>query len=424
VGDAPALTADQIDLSATAFWHRPAAERAEAFEVLRREAPVSWQRPPESPMLESEDESTGGYWALVCHEDVRAVSRDPETFCSGRGVMFEDAPQELLDAAQSFLPMDAPRHTKLRGLVQKAFSPHQVKRISEQIGGYARRIVDELEQEAAGAELDFVERVSKRLPMMTLWGMMGVPEGERERLTARADELVSWNDPEVCGEREPAELIFSGVLELTAAALELAGERRVKPSDDLLSALVAAEVDGERLADEEISSFFVLLAVAGNDTTRHTTSHAMRALCDHPDQRDLLAEDPAGGIEGAVEEFVRWATPVMTFRRTATRDAEVHGQPIAEGDKVVLFYSAANRDPAAFADPERFDVRRAPNPHVGFGGGGPHYCLGAALARTQLRSIFTELLTRLPTLEVGEPEPLLGNFVNGVKRMPARIGGR
>ncbi|MGH2953554.1 MAG: cytochrome P450 [Solirubrobacterales bacterium] len=424
MGVSRVVSPEGIDLSATAFWHRPPAERAEAFEVLRREAPVSWQRPPESVLIEPE-ESSGGYWAVVRHEHVRAVSRDPETFCSGRGVMLEDAPQELLDAAQSFLPMDAPRHTKLRGLVQKAFSPHQVKRISEQITGHALRIVDELESElGSGAELDFVERVSKRLPMMTLWGMMGVPEAERDRLTERADELVSWNDPEVVGDREPAELLFNGILELTAAALELAGERRSEPVDDLMSALVAAEVDGERLADEEISSFFVLLAVAGNDTTRHTTSHAMRALCEFPEQRALLAEDLPGRIEGAVEEFVRWASPVMTFRRTATRDTELGGQAIAEGEKVVLFYTAANRDPAAFPDPERFDVLRAPNRHVGFGGGGPHYCLGAALARTQLRSIFTELLTRLPELEVGEPEPLIGNFVNGVKRMPAWVGAR
>ena len=208
---------------------------------------------------------------------------------------------------------------------------------------------------------------------------------------------------------------------LTAAALDLAEERGSAPGEDLMTSLVQAEVDGERLTEEEISAFFVLLAVAGNDTTRHTTSHGLRALCEFPDQRRLLTDDLEGRIETAVEEIVRWATPVMTFRRTATRATEVRGQPIAEGEKVVLFYISGNRDETAFDHPERFDVLRSPNRHVGFGGGGPHYCLGASLARTQLRAIFTELLTRLPDIEAGEPEPLVGNFINGIKRMPCRF---
>jgi cytochrome P450 len=210
-------------------------------------------------------------------------------------------------------------------------------------------------------------------------------------------------------------------LTLTAAALDLAEKRRSAPGEDLMTALVQAEVDGERLTEEEISAFFVLLAVAGNDTTRHTTSHGMRALCEFPTQRQLLTEDLPGRIETAVEEFVRWATPVMTFRRNATRDAELGGQAIGAGEKVVMFYVSANRDEQAFEHPDRFDVLRSPNRHVGFGGGGPHYCLGASLARTQLRAIFTELLTRLPDIEVGEPEPLVGNFINGIKRMPCRF---
>lgn len=409
---------EAVDLSVQDFWRQPAAARDEAFATLRREQPVSWQRAPEPVLIEA-DESTGGYWALVRHDDVRAVSRNAKLFCSGQGVMFEDAPEEMLEASQSFLAMDAPRHTKVRGLVNAAFTPRRVKQIEDRIQANARRIVDEL---AERGDCDFVEHVAARLPMMTIWELMGLPEERREEITHAADLLVSWNDPEMVGDAEPAALILEGVLTVTGAALELADERRSNPADDLMTALVESEIDDERLTEAEIGAFFVLLAVAGNDTTRHTTSHGLRALTEHPDQRAALLEDLEERIETAVEEMVRWATPVMTFRRTATEATELRGQAIAEGDKVVLFYTSANRDEEAFEEPGRFDVLRSPNHHVGFGGGGPHYCLGASLARTQLRSIFTELLTRVPAIEAGEPEPLVGTFINGIKRMPCRLG--
>jgi cytochrome P450 len=254
--------------------------------------------------------------------------------------------------------------------------------------------------------------------MRTISDLMGVPESQRETVTHAADELVGWNDPDVLAGREPIEMNFAGIMTLTGIAMELAELRRREPADDLMTALVEAEVDGDRLTPEEIGAFFVLLSVAGNDTTRHTTSHTLRALTEFPEQRRYLLDDLPGHMPIAVEEFIRWATAVMTFRRTATQDTELGGQAIAQGDKVVMFYSSANRDEEAFDDPQRFDVRRDPNHHVGFGGGGPHYCLGASLARTQLRSIFTELLTRLPDIEAGEPELLAGSFINGIKRMP------
>ena len=414
-----ALTADEVDLSARAFWEQPAAERQAAFAVLRRERPISRQGPPESVLLEPE-EGTGGYLAVVRYDDVQQVSRDPETFSSARGVMFDDAPEELLEASQSFLATDAPRHTQLRGLVKAAFTPKQVQRIESQIQANAGRVVDELESRG---DCDFVEHVSSRLPMLTLWGMFDLPDSEHEPPTNAANDLVGWNDPDVVGDREPVELMFEGVVRLSAAAAALADQRREQPGEDLMTALVEAEVEGERLTDADIGAFFVLLAVAGNDTTRHSTSHAMRALTEFPEQRALLIEDLDGRIDTAVEEFVRWATPVMTFRRTATHDTELRGQAVAEGEKVVMFYTSANRDEAAFTEPERFDLLRHPNRHCGFGGGGPHYCLGAPLARMQLRSIFTELLTRLPRIETGEPEPLVGNFINGIKRMPCSLDG-
>ncbi len=209
---------------------------------------------------------------------------------------------------------------------------------------------------------------------------------------------------------------------MNGIAFRLCGERREQPEDDLITDLVQADVDGERLSDAEIGAFLVLLSVAGNDTTRHTTSHAMRALCDFRDQRASLLDDLDSRIETAVEEFVRWASPVMTFRRTATRHTEIAGQPVAEGEKVVMFYPSANRDESVFDRPNELDIARDPNRHVGFGGGGPHFCMGASLARMQLKTIFTELLGRFPELEVGEPTYVAGNFVNGIASMPFATG--
>jgi cytochrome P450 len=247
--------------------------------------------------------------------------------------------------------------------------------------------------------------------------MIGVPEADRERVVEAADVLVSAADPEVFGDREPVAILGEALWTLTEFATALAEERDRNPGDDLMTALVQAEIEGDRLTRPEIAAFFVLLSVAGNDTTRHTTSHAMRALTLHPDQRGLLMEELEGSLPVAVEEFVRWATPVMTFRRTTTREVELHGQKLDAGEKVVLFYSSGNRDELAFDDPWRFDVTRDPNRHLGFGGGGPHYCLGASLARTQLRAIFGELLRVMPDIEADEPQLFRSAFIHGVKRM-------
>jgi cytochrome P450 len=396
------------------FWALPPDARERGFAELRANAPVSWHRQPESQLL-PESEGEGGYWAIVRYEDVREVSRDPERFCSGLGVMFEDIPKELLEASQSFLAMDDPRHATLRKLVAEGFKPRAVKRIEDGIRTDARTIVDELGERFEG---DFVEAVAKRLPMMTIMRMLGVPERDREAVLWGVDAAVSWNDPEFLGGRTALEVVGDAITIMTDIAFRLCAERRERPADDLITDLVQARVDGEQLSDPEIGAFLVLLSVAGNDTTRHTTSHAVRALGDFRDQRALLLEDLDGRIESAVEEFVRWASPVMTFRRTATREAEIAGQRIAAGDKVVLFYSSANRDEAAFERPNKLDLSRSPNRHVGFGGGGPHYCMGASLARTQLQAILSALLARFPELEVGEPTYVVGNFVNGITKMP------
>lgn len=408
------------DLGSLEFWGRPAEQRDRYFDWLRREAPISRHEPPED-ILGLPDQGRMSYWAIVRYQDVRRISRDPQTFCSGQGTQFADAPPEFLEASLSFLAMDAPRHTTLRGLVSSAFTPRQVARIEQGIRVNARAIVQQAAPSGGG---DFVELIAKRLPLVTISDMIGVPGADRERVVAAADLLVTASDPEAFGERPPVEVLGEALWTLTDFATELAAHRERHPGDDLMTALVQAEVDGERLSHAEIAAFFVLLSVAGNDTTRHTTSHAMRALSVNPAQRELLMADLDGRLPTAVEEFVRWASPVLTFRRTTTREVQIHGERLPAGEKVVLFYHSANRDPDAFADPWRFDVTRDPNRHVGFGGGGPHYCLGASLARTQLRSIFAELLRTMPDIEAHEPELLRSAFIHGVKRMQCAFRAR
>ena len=408
------------DLGALEFWGRPADERDRYFAWLRSEAPISRHDPPED-ILGLPEQGRMSYWAIVRYEDVRRISRDHATFCSGQGVQFGDVPQELLEASQSFLAMDAPRHTKLRGLVSAAFTPRQVARIEAGIERNAKQIVEEAAPTGGG---DFVELIAKRLPLVTISDMIGVPDADRERVVANADLLVSVADPEAFGERAPLEVLGEAMVMLTQFATELAAHRERNPGDDLMTALVQAEVDGERLTHAEIGAFFVLLSVAGNDTTRHTTSHALRALTLNPEQRALLLADPGAHLPLAVEEFVRWASPVLTFRRTTTRGVELHGERLPAGEKVVLFYHSANRDERAFEQPWRFDITRDPNRHAGFGGGGPHYCLGASLARTQLRSIFAEMARLIPDIEAGEAELLRSSFIHGVKRMPCSFRAR
>ncbi|OBI17626.1 MULTISPECIES: cytochrome P450 [unclassified Mycobacterium] len=410
----PGRAYDPIDLSSRAFWSTTAADRERAFAVLRAERPVSWHPPVEDALMP--DPQDPGYWAVTRRADIVSASRNNEVFLSGHGVMFENIPVELLEASQSFLAMDPPRHTKLRKLVSAAFTPRQIRRIEDSIRANAKAIVEELR--AAGSGADFVDHCAKQLPIRTLSDMVGIPESEREHVARAADALVSWADPVYLDGRNPLEVLVENQVYLHQIAGSLAAERRERPGDDLFSGLVNAEVDGDRLTDAEVAAFFVLLSVAANDTTRQTTSHAMRALTDFGDQRAWLVEDFDNRIGTAVEEFVRWASPVMTFRRTAATDFELGGQRIRAGEKVVMFYPSGNWDTEAFDHPERFDLSRSPNPHVGFGGGGVHFCLGAHVARAQLRAIFGELLRQLPEIQAGDPTYVAGNFIHAVRSMP------
>jgi cytochrome P450 len=254
--------------------------------------------------------------------------------------------------------------------------------------------------------------------MWTIFEMVGLPDELREEALVHADGMLSWNDPDVAAGREPGEVMTDSLVGLLTLGLELAERRRTEPQDDLATLLAQAEVEGRKLTDDEIAAFFVLLAVAGTDTTRNTITFTTMALQEHPEQRALLAKDFDGHIKLAMEEFVRWATPVMTFRRTATRDTEFRGQQIREGDWILMMYSSGNRDERVFTDPNTFNIRRNPNPHVGFGGGGPHFCMGAFLAKMQLEAFFGQLISRAPNLRVGEPDYLISNFFRVAKSLP------
>jgi cytochrome P450 len=410
------LTADDVDIAAKAFWALPWDEREEAFRTLRRERPVSWSRPSESDLLP--EENARGFWSLTKYQDIRDASRDPQTFSSAGGVIMEDFPPGVTEMVQSFIAMDAPRHTQLRGITLDAFKPGNMRRLEEWIHGHARDLIGEM---VGLGEGDFVELVSAQLPGRIFGAMIGLERGEMHtKAVAAAQRLLSWTDPEVIGDRTPLDIFAGSAMELHEVALELVRRRREEPGEDLVTWMAEAEFEGARMTDEEIGAFFVLLAVAANDTSRHASAHAIHAFSTHPDQRDRLLADLPGTVETAVEEIIRWASPLIHMRRTTLQDVTVRGELIPAGDKVVLWYCSGNRDEDYWDRPYEFDIARDPNRHQGFGGGGPHYCLGAALARVSLKAVLTEVYTRIPDIEAGEPDFLVANFIHGIKRLPVR----
>lgn len=408
---------DPADLSSLEFWSGTARDREKVFAELRANRPISWHRPVKNGMFE--DPNDQGFWAVVRHADLVEVTRRPGDFLSGKGITFESLPLEVLDAAQGFIAMDPPRHTKIRRLLASAFTPKQLARIDEHVVANARRIVDDI---ADKGRIDFVTEVAALVPMHNICDMVGIPAEHRRTIAYESQFADGWRDPRLLQGANPLARVFQTVTTVHGVAHELIAARRAKPEDDLMTALVQAEVDGERLTDDDISSFFTLLIIAGNDTTRQSISHGLKALTDFPDQRAWLLDDLDGRMTPAVEEIIRWATPIMTFRRTAARDTELGGHQITEGDKVIMFYSSANMDTEVFDHPERLDLSRSPNKHVAFGGGGIHHCLGAQLARRQINATFRELLTRLPDIHtVGEPELGNGNFFHTVMSMTAEF---
>jgi methyl-branched lipid omega-hydroxylase len=410
------MTVAGIDLSDTAFWGLPLAERASAFALLRAQSPRFYAE-PEVPF----SEKGPGYYALVRYADVAEASRRPEVFCSGKGATnIADLPAEFNEYFGSMINMDDPRHARLRRIVSRAFSPRMIAKFEADVRRAATAIVDDL---LATGPCDFVPNVSARLPLKIICDMMGVPDDRYEMVLANTNIILSGFDPEFLSEDLDVAVtqILGAGQALADLVTGLAAARAQAPADDLVSALVTANIDGEQLTSAELASFFILLVVAGNETTRTALSHALLLLTGFPEQRALLLADLEARLEGAVEEIVRHASPVIFMRRTLTRDYTMNGQDYREGDKVVLFYYSANRDETVFAEPERFDITRSPNPHLGFGGAGPHFCLGAHLARRELTVMLRELLTRVPAITAGEPDRLLSSFVNGIKRLPCRF---
>jgi cholest-4-en-3-one 26-monooxygenase len=381
----------------------------EAFALLRREAPVHWH--------ELDSQKAPGFWAVTKHADVRAVSRDTETFSSeAMGTFIADpTPEGLAAMRMTLLNMDPPRHNRYRRLVNRGFTPRMIRLLEEQIDQRAREIVDAVCEKG---EIDLVAEVSCEMPAQMICDMIGVPAEDRAQIVEWTNTMVGFDDPYWQNTPEAGEVAAA---EIYAYCAQLAEDRRADPRDDILSLLVHAEVEGERLSPEELNMFFVILAVAGNETTRNLITHSVRALIDHPETRDKLIAQPELW-DSAVEEFLRWGSSIHNFRRTATRDTVLRGQEIAAGDKVVVYYLSANFDDEVFDDPYTLDVTRDPNDHLTFGGGGEHYCLGAGLARSEIKAMVRELITRLPDLEmVGEPVRMRSDFINGVNRMDVRF---
>ena len=382
------------------------------FDLLRRDAPVFWHEHPTSV----------GFWAVTRYDDVRAVSRDHETFSAELGSTFitDQTPETLEIIRMTILNMDPPKHSRYRRLVSAGFTPRMINALIDRIQDRALAVVASVEGQG---EIEFVEAVAAELPLQMICEMIGVPDEERHRIFDWSNRLVGFQDEDFRTSEEDGQLAAA---EIYAFCEAIATDRRLNNRDDIMTALVNAEIDGDRLTSDEINMFFVTLVVAGNETTRNLIAHSLQALLERPEVKaDLVANIDDDELWGsATEEFLRWGSSIHNFRRTAMCDTEIGGQPIKLGDKVVIFYTSANRDPAHFTDPNTFDPRRASNDHLTFGGGGPHFCLGANLARAQIKVMMREFLRRFPNVEpAGQHRRMRSDFVNGIKYLPVHLNG-
>jgi cytochrome P450 len=412
---------EAVDLADLDMWARgvPYAE----FARLRREAPVAWcaEAPPNS-----------GFWSVHCYEDIVTASRDVATFSSARGISFEEPTDADMAARRTIIDTDPPEHTKLRKIVSGAFSVRAVAVYQHFVEGLTEQVLDAaLTRDVLdGAGFDFVDAIAKEVPIRVLARIMGLPEAGLDEFIDLGDRLIANTDPDITDvvwgrDDTDAYRLFPFRSpygkQLWDLGRQVVAERLRDPGDDLLSRLLRAEVDGDRLSETDLDNFFSILVVAGNETTRIAIAQGVLAFCENPAQWDRLRADP-GLLDTATDEVLRWSCPTHFMRRTAAVDTEFGGAPVRAGDKVVLWYVSGNRDQAEFADPEMFDVGRAPNRHLSFGRGGPHLCLGAHLARLEVRIVLAALARRVERFELaGQPRRIRSNFTNGLKALPIRL---
>ncbi|MGI8663332.1 MAG: cytochrome P450 [Acidimicrobiales bacterium] len=404
---APRTSIEGIDLLEDT-WARGVPH--DQFDRLRREAPVYWHEHP----------GADGFWAITKHADVKAISRDAETFSTevGSAFILDQDPIALEFHRMTLLQMDPPKHNRYRRLVSAGFTPRMITMLIDSIALRATKIVEAVE---GREQIEFTMDIAAELPMQAICEMIGIAEHDRHRATALANQLVGGQDPDFATTDSGAQVAAA---ELYGICDAIAADRRANPREDIMSILVGAEIDGDRLTPEELNLFFVLLVVAGNETTRNLIAHAMLAVIDHPDARNELVAniDDEALWDTAVEEMLRWGASIHNFRRTATKDTFVRGVPIKAGEKVVTYYASANRDEEVFPDAHTFDIRRTPNDHTTFGGGGVHFCLGANLARLEIRCMMREFLRRYPNpVLAAEPQRLRSDFINGIKSMPMKL---
>jgi cytochrome P450 len=415
------LTLADVDLADVDFFWK--GDPHSAWRILRREDPVHWQERSWGP----------GIWHITKYEDVIRVGVDPATFISSNGIIMDNdgrqaererAMQEgstagYMDARGTMMIMtDPPRHSLMRQLVNKGFTHKAVRKLEDYCRNAVRTELDAIA--GAGGECDFVLDVARKLPLDVICELVGVPEGDWEAMFDLSNRVIGFDDPEFAREEQISAEEMQMSMDLFNYILELCQQRRDNPKDDVLTQLVHAEIDGQRLADQEIFLFFLLLIVAGNETTRNATSGGLLALVEHPDQWERLRADPSL-VPTAVEEVLRWTSPVTHFTRFCTQDTEIRGREILAGQEVCVWYPSANRDEDVFANADGFDVGRNPNDHIAFGKG-EHFCLGANLARLELRVTFEEIVSRFSDVELtAEPVKLRSNFIGGIKRMPVRF---
>lgn len=394
-----------IDLLATTWGNGVPHDQ---FDILRAQAPVYFH----------EEVNDTGFWAITKYADVKRASYEWETFSSELGGTFIPTFEEeaLANLRLTILNMDPPKHHRYRRLVSKGFTPRMIQKLVDDINQRAVRVIDNVCEKG---EVEFVEEIAAQVPVQMICEMIGLEKELWPRIFELSNHLIgSIDDPDYQEMEGGGEMAAAEVYMLCDA---VAADRRANPRDDIMTALVQAEIDGERLNDAELNLFFITLIVAGNETTRNLINHSLLALVEHPEVIQQLRDNPELW-DTAVEEMLRWGTSIHNFRRTATKDTEIRGVPIAEGDKVVLYYASANRDEDQFANPHTFDITRSPNEHVTFGGGGVHYCLGANLARAEIKATMRQVVERMPDIELaGPPNRLHSDFVNGIKTMPVKF---